>query len=313
MTVVRPARARDETGILGCLRAAFGPFRGEYTPAAFADTVPPPDILRRRMAGGSVFVAEDEGGTIVGTVAASVPEPGEGHLRGMAVSPAWHGRRVAPRLLRRALDELRVAGCARVTLDTTDPLVRAQRFYEARGFARTGRVRDFFGMRIHEFAAAVDGGLAIREAREEDIPAMLSAINAAYLVEREFVKGDRLAEDELRRNLARGTFLVAARSGEPAVACVFVQSKPDGRAYLGLLAVDPSRQGMGLGDLMMTAAERWCRRAGAAAVDILVVNLRTELPPFYARRGFVPDGTAPFEDARRFRPAHFLKMTLALA
>lgn len=312
MTVVRPALARDETGILDCLLAAFDPFRGDYTPAAFADTVQTPDTLRRRMAEGSVFVAQDDAGAIVGTIAAFVTEPGEGHLRGMAVAPAWHGRGVAPRLLRRALDELRAAGCARVTLDATDPLVRAARFYEARGFARTGRARDFFGMPVHEFAAPLDAGLAIRAGGEDDIPALLSVINAAYLVERDFVKGDRLAEDDLRRNLGRGTFLVAARAGAPPVACVFVQPTPDGRAYLGLLAVDPSRQGTGLGDLMMTAAERWCRRAGAVAIDILVVNLRTELPPFYARRGFVPDGTAPFEDPRRFKPAHFLKMTLAL-
>jgi hypothetical protein len=39
--------------------------------------------------------------------------------------------------------------------------------------------------------------------------------------------------------------------------------------------------------------------AGCHAIDILIVNLRAELPPFYASMGFVPDGTTPFEDPRR--------------
>ena len=50
---------------------------------------------------------------------------------------------------------------------------------------------------------------------------------------------------------------------------------------------------------------------GSGGIDIRVVNLRTELPPFYAARGFVPAGTEPvFHDPRLFRQAHFILMTL---
>jgi ribosomal protein S18 acetylase RimI-like enzyme len=38
-----------------------------------------------------------------------------------------------------------------VTLDTTEPLARAIRFYEQHGFHRSGIIRDFFGMPLLEY------------------------------------------------------------------------------------------------------------------------------------------------------------------
>jgi len=69
----------------------------------------------------------------------------------MAVLPSWHGRGVGEQLLTAAEAELRGLGCVRVTLDTTEPLERAMRFYEKHGFARSGRVADFYGMRLIEY------------------------------------------------------------------------------------------------------------------------------------------------------------------
>jgi GNAT superfamily N-acetyltransferase len=312
MIAVRLAAARDAAAVLACLRAAFEPYRHEYTDAAFVDTVLTPDALGRRITKMSVFVADDGGG-IIGTIAAAALDADEGHLRGMAVLPEHQKRGVASRLLRRALEELAVRGCRRVTLDTTAPLVDAARFYESRRFSRTGAVRDFFGMPLYEYAKAIDPGVGIREAVGDDVPALLRLINAAYrIAEGHFMAGDRLDETELRAYFARGTFLVAARPGEAPAACVFVEPKAGGRAYLGLLTVDPSAQRGGLGRLMMTAAEHHCRNAGCRAIDILIVNLRTELPRFYASRGFVANGTAPFDNPRRMTPAHFIQMTLPL-
>src|SRR5438270_12894387 len=47
--------------------------------------------------------------------------------------------------------ELRKNQCKRITLDTTDPLRRAVRFYEKRGFIKSGRESDLFGMRLYEY------------------------------------------------------------------------------------------------------------------------------------------------------------------
>ena len=40
---IRPADQSDAIAILQCLTAAFTPYRAEYSPAAFADTVPSDD------------------------------------------------------------------------------------------------------------------------------------------------------------------------------------------------------------------------------------------------------------------------------
>ena len=134
MIVIRHARCADREGILGCLAAAFEPYREQYTPAAFMDTVLTRESLKERMTKMSIFVACDGGG-IAGTIAAAPEDGDEGHLRGMAVLPGREHPGLGRRLLRRALDDLAARGCRRVTLDTTAPLERAARFYESAGFS----------------------------------------------------------------------------------------------------------------------------------------------------------------------------------
>jgi ribosomal protein S18 acetylase RimI-like enzyme len=86
-----------------------------------------------------------------GTVAWQVAGPAEGHLRGVAVLPAHAGTGVAEQLLTAAERALRERGCVRISLDTTEPLRRAIRFYGRHGFRRSGRVSDFFGMPLVEY------------------------------------------------------------------------------------------------------------------------------------------------------------------
>jgi GNAT superfamily N-acetyltransferase len=90
-------------------------------------------------------------GEVIGTVAGAVGTGGEGHLRGMAVSPAHHGRGVAAQLLHAIEEWLAGQGCTRVALDTTRPLLTAMHFYEKHGYSRSGRVCDFFGMPLVEY------------------------------------------------------------------------------------------------------------------------------------------------------------------
>jgi ribosomal protein S18 acetylase RimI-like enzyme len=148
----RIARATlDDAGeILECVRAAFEPYRTQYTRAAYEDTVMTAGTVRRRIETMIVLVARDGGGPVIGTVGGLV-RGDEGHIRGMAVLPSSQGRGVADRLLETIEGALKGAGCSFVTLDTTDPLDRAIRFYERNGYTRSGIVSDFFGMRLHEY------------------------------------------------------------------------------------------------------------------------------------------------------------------
>jgi GNAT superfamily N-acetyltransferase len=150
---IRRAGISDAEAIHRCLLAAFEPYRERYTPGAFGDTVPEPDGIRERLRTMAIFVAHASApGEVVGTIGCQQVEDGSGHLRGMAVHPVWHGRGVAAALLAEAERELRRRGIRRVNLHTTRPLERAARFYEGRGFVRTGVIEDFFGMEIIEFA-----------------------------------------------------------------------------------------------------------------------------------------------------------------
>ncbi len=153
---VRRAHAADARGILACLLAAFEEYRDRYTTDAFADTVPNPQSLSERIRTMWVYVAVFDDGEIIGTLAAALTDEAHGHLRGMAVHPHFQKRGVAKQLLSVVLDDLRANGCKQVTLDTTAPLRQAMRFYEVNGFRRTGRVSDFFGMELYEYAKSLD-------------------------------------------------------------------------------------------------------------------------------------------------------------
>ena len=85
------------------------------------------------------------------------------------------------------------------------------------------------------------------------------------------------------------------------------------RAYFGLLGVGPSRQGQGLGRKMVEEAEDYARAAGCEFMDLRIVNLRSELPPFYRRLGYVESGAEPFTaDAMPSQPCHFIRMSKPL-
>lgn len=99
----------------------------------------------------TILVAADEAGKVVGTVAGKPASKNEGHLRGMAVLPEFQGRGVAGQLLAAIESHLWSQACARITLDTTEPLRRAARFYERNGYRLSGRVADFFGMPLYEY------------------------------------------------------------------------------------------------------------------------------------------------------------------
>jgi GNAT superfamily N-acetyltransferase len=93
---------------------------------------------------------------------------------------------------------------------------------------------------------------------------------------------------------------------------VYVETRGD-RGYFGMLAVDPDRQGTGLGRRLVQAAEAHCRAAGCRFMDIDVVDLRAELPAFYGALGYSPAGATPFPDASQvYQPVKLVLMTKEL-
>jgi predicted N-acetyltransferase YhbS len=149
----------------------------------------------------------------------------------------------------------------------------------------------------------------MREATAADIPTIVGLVNAAFLVEARFIRGDRTSAPEIEAMLGRGGFLVAENDDGRVIAAVYVEVRGE-RGYFGMLAVDPSQQGRGLGRRMVDAAEQHLRAAGCRAVDLRIVNARLDLPPFYRRLGYQDCGTQPFPDeGSQLEPLHFILMT----
>ena len=154
-----------------------------------------------------------------------------------------------------------------------------------------------------------------RKATTDDIPEIVRIINLAYRVEDFFVTGDRTNFDDIAERMSDANTAVlvvdADRPGLAAAVCVDVH---DGTGHFAMLSVDPASQGKGLGRALVAAVEKFCREAGCTALDLEVVNLRTELPPFYQALGFSPTEIAPFEPASKLRrAAHLIRMTKLLA
>jgi hypothetical protein len=94
---IERATLEDTDGILGCLRAAFAPYRRQYTPAAYEDTVLTGESVHHRLEIMTVLIARNDQGRIIGTVGAAARGT-EGHIRGMAVVLSFQGGGVADRL-----------------------------------------------------------------------------------------------------------------------------------------------------------------------------------------------------------------------
>jgi N-acetylglutamate synthase-like GNAT family acetyltransferase len=140
----------------------------------------------------------------------------------------------------------------------------------------------------------------IRVATMDDRAAMMPAINAAFAIEK-FLEGTRTDEARLSEMMESGEFLIAQNASGKIIACAYTESKGE-RGYLGMLAVDPAEQGKGLGRVMVDAVEDYCRKRGCSGVDLVVISLRSDLPPFYRKLGYVETGTEEFHPSRKLKP-----------
>jgi len=152
----------------------------------------------------------------------------------------------------------------------------------------------------------------IRVASREDAPALARIINDAFIVEAFFKIGDRTSVEEVLELMKDGEFLIAGGAAGAMNGCVYLKCG-GGRAYFGMLSIDPSKQGTGFGRLLIDAVEARARERGCLAMEIHIVNLREELPAYYRRLGYEERGTLPFSAPQRAsRPCHFIVMTKEL-
>ena len=166
-----------------------------------------------------------------------------------------------------------------------------------------------------EPAVAEPAAPVFREARAEDVPAVVALVESAY-------RGE-----SSRRGWTTEADLLDGQRTDPAgitavlddPASVLLLAEVDGRlrgccelrsvgtsAYFGTFAVDPAQQGAGLGGRLLAEADAQAvRRWGARALEMTVIAQRADLLAWYERRGFHRTGERrpfPYGDERFGRP-----------
>ena len=114
----------------------------------------------------------------------------------------------------------------------------------------------------------------IREATVEDVPEVLAVINRAYVVEAPFIRGDRVTAADIRDTISTpsSAYLVMLDSPGPEASIIgALKIELNGkRAHVGPIAVEPARQGTGVGKAIVAAAEEYGRERGNAHLDLCV-------------------------------------------
>jgi ribosomal protein S18 acetylase RimI-like enzyme len=146
---------------------------GEVTALAYRQQAEPastnPDYLERvadvaTRAGHALILGAVEDGRVLGSVTVELSDripgghprppldPDQAHVRMLGVHPNVQGRGIGRRLMEGAEEEARLAGKRRITLETTEAMVTAQRLYESMGYRRLDDLvfDDGFRLRAYE-------------------------------------------------------------------------------------------------------------------------------------------------------------------
>ena len=143
--------------------------------------------------------------------------------------------------------------------------------------------------------------LTYRLAEAADAPAVRALIESGYRGdsarrgwsnEADLLEGDRTTPAEVAAMIAapEKRVLLAEQDGV-LVGTVTVTNLGGARAYMGLLCIDPERQAGGLGRALVREVEQLAvREFGSKVMELIVVDVRSELIAWYERRGYVRTG-----------------------
>lgn len=161
-----------------------------------------------------------------------------------------------------------------------------------------------------------------------DLPNICILVNNAYrgeeakkgwTFESDFIEGDKRTDKKdlfLLFSNEKAIFLIAKNDKEVITGSVYLEVKNE-NLYLGMLSVEPTLQGNGIGKLLVSNAIQYGQSLGLKKIQIQVIHLRQELILWYEKLGFIiSDKNLPFEVPLEFGkpkvPLHFIEMNLTL-
>jgi GNAT superfamily N-acetyltransferase len=144
-------------------------------------------------------------------------------------------------------------------------------------------------------------------ADEAEVFALAVLINRAFAVEDFFLAQNHVDGEQIRRAARTGSFLWLEQESELAGTVYCTVQGAFG--LLGMLAVEPEKQRIGLGRLLVEEAEQFLKGHGCERAELRVVNLRTELLPFYRKLGYREMRIEPFpSEIPVTRSCHLIRM-----
>jgi len=153
--------------------------------------------------------------------------------------------------------------------------------------------------------------ISIRIASENNIDSIARLVNQAFLVEQFFIERDRTDQMTVRALMEKGMFLLAEEDAT-LVGCVYAELRIE-HGYFGMLSINPSRQGKGIGRQLVDAVEKYFRDVGCKFSDLKIVNVRGDLHAMYRRWGYADTGTDVYDDPTPTKiPVHFIHMSKPL-
>ena len=179
---------------------------------------------------------------------------------------------------------------------------------------------------LDQVSTLMNSAVKISNAETNDSTDIYTLINSAYMVEKgdtgiSFKKTDRLLNpmDGLNEAYENNRIIKAELSinNLPVIVGIItwklLEYEFEGNhiksIYFGPFAVSPNHQGQGIGKLLLNEIDKKAKELNVDYLDIVVINHRSDLLPFYKKLGYVEYGTAEYPVPERLtRPSHFVKL-----
>jgi GNAT superfamily N-acetyltransferase len=150
------------------------------------------------------------------------------------------------------------------------------------------------------------------QADESHVEDLVELVNSAYrgdsskqgwTTEADLLDGQRVDEEGILADIERdGSVILIAEDDDTGqlLGCVHLENQ-NGKCYLGMLTVDPTLQGKGIGKMLINESEAFAHFWGCTHLYMTVISVRSELIKFYEKEGFRQTGEKkpfPYGDER---------------
>lgn len=141
--------------------------------------------------------------------------------------------------------------------------------------------------------------LTLQKTTLETLPAFHALIEASFrgsgsqkgwCSEAEYFTSARISSEEMLAKFSHpdSTLFEGYDATGALVTCCELLKKDAATCYFGMFAVDPTKQGGGIGNYVLNAAEEFAREElGCKRMEMQVIASRDTLIAYYSRRGYV--------------------------